>query len=124
MPAAGSYDRRVRFERKGDATDPDYGGTTGSANWVPVAGLEEVWVAIQDTLPSRAEVIAQGLEQSYQPSRVRMRWVDIAINAEMRIIDIDRGDRILEVVTEAAEYGGRRQELEFMVNRYVMRGDA
>jgi hypothetical protein len=124
MPAAGSYDRRVRFERKGDVSDPDYGGQSGSANWVPVAGLEEVWVAIQDVLPSRAEVIAQGLEQSYQPSRVRMRWVDIPINAEMRLIDIDRGDRILEVVTEAAEYGGRRQELEFMVNRFVMRGDA
>lgn len=121
MTTAGAFDRRVRFERKTDATDPDYGGQM--ATWVPVAGLEEVWVNIQDTLPSRAEVIAQGVTQSYQPSRVRMRWTDIPIGAHLRLVDLDRNNRVLSIVTEPAEYGGRRQELEFMVNRYVMRGD-
>lgn len=118
---AGTFDRRVRFEVRSSTVDPDYG--TQTPTWLPVAGLEEVWVNIQDTLPSRAEMISQGVEQSYQPSRVRMQWTDVPINATMRIIDLDRGNRIMQVTTEAAEYG-RREALEFMVNRYTQQGDA
>lgn len=118
---AGSFDRRVRFEKRTDAHDPDFGTIT--PNWAPVVGLEEVWVSIQDTLPSKAEVISQGIEQAYQPSRVRMQWTDVVIDNTMRLIDLDRGDRVLTVVTEAAELG-RREALEFMVNRFTQRGDA
>lgn len=118
---AGSFDRRVRFETLTQARDAAYG--TSSPTWSPVVGLEEVYVSIFDIMPSSSVMIAQGMEQSYQPSRVRMPYTDVPITTSMRIIDLDRGDRILTVITEAAEHG-RKVALEFMVNRFTARGDA
>ena len=118
---AGQYDRRIRIEQNSSAVDPQYG--TAVPGWVAVA---EVWAQVQDVLPSRAESQSDSVRLASRPSRIRVRWnVSLAAigTGAMRIVQIDRGDRMLKIVAGPAEIG-RRESLEFMAQEFSTSGDA
>lgn len=114
---AAAFDRYVRIESPVRTLDPEYG--TETLSWIPVS---DAWAEVQDVLPSKAESIASGIDVSRRPARVRMRYRTDVTNM-MRIIDLSRDNRILEIMTHPAEMG-RREGIEFMVQEFSIRGDA
>lgn len=118
MMPAGKLSRLVRVEKRVDTIDPEYGTTTTA--WAAVSPMSRA--NVQDVLPSKGESIANGIDVSRRPARVRMRW-RTDIDATMRIIFLDRDNRIMEILTEPAEMGNR-EAIEFMVAEYSVRGDA
>ena len=119
MIAAGKFDRVILVERRVDKIDPQYGTTTTA--WEALSG--PVRANVQDVLPSRsAETSANGIDVTRRPARVRMRW-RTDIDSTMRIIYVDRDNRIMEILTQPAELG-RREAIEFMVAEFSARGDA
>lgn len=115
----GRLDRRVRIEQRGDGDDLMDAGSEG---WVKVADTR---ASIQDSLPSRGERLANGLEVTTRPARVRMRY-RTDVNAAMRLVllrfDVDAdawvpAGRIMQITTVPAELG-RRDGLEMMVEDY------
>jgi head-tail adaptor len=122
----GNLDRRVRFERPVAAVG--FNGA-GSGTWALVC---EVWANVQDMLPSRGERIADGVNVSNRPARVRVRYRD-GLTSTMRIVvgrnvkDADghpqwQADRILQIVSGPAELG-RRETMEFMAEEYRPAGN-
>lgn len=117
MLSRGKLTAIVRIESPPTATDPEYGTPMG--DWVVVADMQRAeW---QEMLPSRGEDSVQGIDVSRRPVRVRMDYRE-DINAGMRIIRIDRGGLIFEIVGECAEMGNR-DGIEFMAQKYSTRGD-
>jgi SPP1 family predicted phage head-tail adaptor len=109
---AGKLDRRVRIERP--VADDTLDGA-GAGTWSLVA---EVWAEVQDSLPSRGERLANGINISARPARVRIRFRD-DVTPDMRIV---MGGRVMQIVTAPAELG-RREGLEFMVEEYRPAGN-
>lgn len=110
---ARELDRQINIERPVPDTAVD---GAGSGGWVLVEA--NVWVGIQDALPSRAERLADGINVAARPARVRMRYrEDIAPN--MRFVE---GSRIMQIVAGPAVLG-RRSGLEFMVEDYTSPGN-
>jgi SPP1 family predicted phage head-tail adaptor len=109
---AGRFDRRIAIERPVADTSLD---GAGSGTWAPVA---QVWAEVQDTLPSRAERLGEGINIAARPSRVRIRY-RADITPDMRFLF---GDRIMLIVSGPAEIG-RREALEFIVEDYRPRGN-
>ncbi len=83
-------------------------------------------------LPSRGEKMAEGLNVSTRPARVRMRY-RAGIAGNMRVLvgrnvkgadgePVWQSDRIAQIVTMPAEIG-RREGLEFMVEDYSTAGN-
>ena len=109
----GTLDRLITIERPVAAE-----GLTGagSGTWVEVG---KVWANVQDALPSRAERLADGMNISARPARVRMHFRP-DISAAMRFV---LGDRIMQIVSGPAELG-REEGLEFMVEDYSTAGNA
>jgi len=111
--AAGSLDRRLLIQRPQAGT----GFTSaGSGTWVDVA---TVWASVQDSLPSRGERLADGINAASRPARVRMRY-RTDVTADMRFVE---GGRIMQIIAGPAELG-RRDGLEFMVEEYSPAGNA
>ncbi|KQS50966.1 phage head completion protein [Sphingomonas sp. Leaf198] len=103
----GELEHLVRLERKLVAESFD---DAGADAWELV---EEIWVGIQDKLPSRGEQLEGGFTTSTRPARVRMYWRD-DIDPSMRLV---LGDRIMQIVAGPAELG-RRGGTELMVEDY------
>ena len=118
MIGAGKYGRLVRIERRVVAIDPEYGTQTES--WEPL-GAAISRVNIQDVLPSRGENQYNGIDIAMRPARVRMRW-RTDIDSSMRVVYLDRGNRIMEIISQPAEIG-TREAIEFMVQEYSTRGN-
>lgn len=121
----GRLDRRVRIERP--AANKSFTGA-GKGVWQKVA---ETRASIQDALPSRGERLADGLNATTRPARVRMRY-RTDLTAAMRLVllryDVASGewvptDRIMQIVTVPAELG-RRDGIEMMVADYSPAGNA
>jgi head-tail adaptor len=108
----GSLNRRLRIERP--VADVEFDGA-GSGSWARVA---DVWASIQDVLPSRTEKLADGINVSARPARVRMHYRS-GLTAAMRFVD---GDRVMQIISGPAELGFR-DGLEFMVEEYSAGGD-
>lgn len=117
MTDARSFDRRIRIEQQGTTTDATYGPQPGS--WTTFATL---WANVQEVLPSRGESIAEGIRIAERPARVRTRYVS-GITSAMRVVYLDRGDRVMKIITPPVEIG-RKQGLEFFVADYSTAGDA
>ena len=100
---SGDLNRRISFERP--LADDSFDGA-GSGAWEPVV---TVWANVQDALPSRGERLADGINISSRPARIRIRF-RTDITADMRII---YGDRVMQIVGPPAELG-RREGLEMM----------
>lgn len=110
---AGSLNRRIRIERP--VADTALEGA-GSGTWEPVA---EVWASVQDALPSRGERLAEGINVSARPARVRMRFRK-DVTAAMRFV---MGERVMQITAGPAEIGWK-DGLEFMVEDYSSAGNA
>lgn len=124
--AAGSLNRRVRIEQP--IADPSFDGA-GSGSW---AQLAEVRANVQDMLPSRSEKIADGINISARPSRVRIRFRE-DVTAAMRVLigrylKDDQGVsywqtiRTAQIITVPAEIGNR-EGLEFVIEDYSTAGN-
>lgn len=130
-PAAAGYmirataserDQLVRIEHP--VADEGFDGA-GSGSWAPV-GLE--WVGIVDALPSRSERLAEGINVTARPARIRMRYRD-GVTTAMRLVLLRwdgtvwiAADRIMQIISGPAVLG-RREGLEFMVEDYSAGGD-
>lgn len=117
-PAAGDFDCRIRIERP--IADDSLDGA-GSGEWQTVA--DKVWCSIVDMLPSRGERVANGIDITARPSRVRM-YYRADVTGDMRFVDVSEGSdgRIMQIVSGPAKIG-RRSQLEFMVEEYSPAGN-
>ncbi len=100
----GTLNRRVRIEQP---TAADGFDGAGSGTWGLVA---EVWANVQDMLPSRGEKLAEGINVTARPARVRIRFRE-GITSNMRFV---MGGRVMQIISGPAELGFR-DGLEFMV---------
>lgn len=114
----GELDRLVRIEQP--VADDSLDGA-GSGTWNPVAA--DVWCSIKDVLPSNGEKIANGIDISTRPARVRMYFRD-DVTSDMRFVDTTEGvdGRIMQIVSGPAEIG-RKDGLEFMVETFRPAGN-
>lgn len=118
---AGNLDREISIERKESTLDPVYG--TELVSWVPLIPIGSppvagrLWAQIQDVLPSRSEVVQQGLTIARNQSRVRIRF-RADIDPSMRVtVHGDGGDVVMQIVGGPAEIG-RREWTEFILEKY------
>lgn len=93
---AGDLDTRITIEHRVETQDPIYG--TPIVSWQTFA---TVWAEVKDVLPSRAEKIADGINISRRPARIRIRHLD-GIDTTMRI---KIGSRTLGIIAGPAELG-------------------
>jgi SPP1 family predicted phage head-tail adaptor len=107
----GTLDRRVRVEQKTITQDPDYGSQVET--W---ATYIETWASVQDITSGNQERTNSDLRQLKRPCRIRMRYLP-DIDATMRVILLDRDDRVLQIVSKPAELG-RKDGIEFMAEEY------
>jgi SPP1 family predicted phage head-tail adaptor len=107
----GKLDRYIRIESKSVTNDPDFGSEV--ITW---STYKECWASVQDILSNNQEATKTDLRLSTRPCKVLMHY-DSGINETMRIVMLDRDDRLLQIVSVPAEIG-RRQGLEFMCEAY------
>jgi head-tail adaptor len=112
----GKLDRRIRIEYRQVTQDPEYG--TETILW---AELATVSANIEDVLPSRSENQSEGIRISERPARVRIRYLP-GIDSSMRVVWIDRGDRVMKIVSGPAELG-RREGIELMCAEFSTAGE-
>lgn len=104
--------QRVRLERPQTGAGFD---SAGEGDWALVA---EIWASVVDALPSRGERLAEGINVSARPARVRIRYRE-DVGPEMRFV---MGERVMQIVSGPAELGWR-EGLEFMVEEYRPAGN-
>jgi len=113
----GKLDRRIRIEAKTVTQDPDYG--TETIAWTTFA---TVWANVQEVLPSKSENQTDGIRIAERPARVRIRYL-AGINSAMRVVWLDRDNRLMKIVAGPAELG-RREGIEIMCAAYSTEGEA
>jgi head-tail adaptor len=121
----GRLDRRVRIEKP--VPNASFTGA-GKGAWEKVADTR---ASIQDALPSRGERLADGLNATTRPARVRMRYrADLDAAMRLVLLRFDSltnawvpADRIMQITTVPAELG-RRDGIEMMVEDYRPAGNA
>lgn len=123
MIRSGDLNRKIRIQRP--VVDTAFDGA-GSSTWEDLTAAP-LFANVQDTLPSRGERLADGLNIATRPARVRIRWrTDVA--AYMRVLIGEKVDgewqtyRTAQIVTPPAEIGFRRG-LEFMIEDYSTAGN-
>ncbi len=122
MIQPGRLNRRILIERP--VADESLDGA-GSGAWIAVGGV--TWAEVQDVLPSRGEKVADGVNISARPARVRMRYRH-DVTGDMRVVLLRKegaayvADRILQIVSGPAELG-YREGLEIMVEEYRPAGN-
>ena len=119
MPSASRRKRRAQFlalAPGGGVRNADF--NTPSTEWQLVC---EEWIEVQDMVPSRGERIAEGVNISARPCRIRMLFRD-DITSGMRVKLPDEGNRMLHLVTEPAELGFR-EGLEIVAEQLSVSGD-
>jgi SPP1 family predicted phage head-tail adaptor len=107
----GKLDRYIRIESKSVTNDPDFGSEI--ITW---STYKECWASVQDILSNNQEATKTDLRLSTRPCKVLTHY-DSGINETMRIVMLDRDDRLLQIVSVPAEIG-RRQGLEFMAEEF------
>lgn len=115
---------RIRIEQP--VADESFDGA-GSGTWAPLATDPVVAAEIQDILPSRGDRLANGINVTTGPTRIRIRYRP-DISSSMRIVEIiadesgeDTDGRILQIVTKPARLG--REALEFVAEDYSTAGN-
>jgi hypothetical protein len=78
---------------------------------------ERFWAEMQDVPPSRSEAVKQGLVLARNQTRCRMRWRD-DIDSSMLIIWHRDSDLTYQIVAGPADVGGRKEEIEMVLERY------
>ena len=114
---ASRYNRRIQIERP--VADTTFDGA-GSGAWEPVGS--PIAASVVDTLPSRSEKLADGINIATRPARVRMRF-RTDLDASMRFVMTKPFPRVMQIIAGPAEVGVR-EEVEFMVEDYSSAGNA
>lgn len=107
----GKLDRYVRVEKPTVTIDPNFGSQT--ITWITHT---EVWASVQDVLANRQEATKTDLRLLTRPCKIVMRY-DSTIDATMRIVLLDRDNRILQIVSAPAEIG-RREAIELIAEEF------
>lgn len=106
-----NFDRKVRIERPVAAK-------TGKGSSRPTWQLlTEVWAERRDELPSRSEAARDGLKQSANRTRYRIRFRS-DVDATMRIVE---GEVTYQIIGGPAEIG-RKEYLELYCEKYTADG--
>ncbi len=108
----GALNLRATIQRPSTTQDSRYGTRTPSYTNVRTA-----WVALQDALPSRAEVVTNELKQATNPTRVRMRYCT-DVDATMRLVVSRMGVDVIYQLVSGPAILGNKEGLEFMAERY------
>ena len=106
-------DHRVQIEQNTPTRDPAF--NSAIPGW---STLATVWAKVEETLDVKsggAEKVESGNRVLTRPARVTIRYRGDVTSA-MRIKLLDRGNRILQIVSVAEL--GRRQALELMCEAY------
>lgn len=111
----GKLDRYIRIEKKTVIKDANYGSEVIS--WDT---YKECWANVQDITTRMQESTNNDLRLLKQPCKVLVRY-DNGIDATMRIVMLDRDNRILQIVTKPAEIG-RKEAMEFTAEDYSQNG--
>lgn len=111
----GKLDRRIRIEQKTVTNDANYGSEV--ITWTT---YKECWAQILDVTTKNQETTNSDLRLLKRPCKVTVRYDD-GIDATMRVVMLDRGDRVLQIVTKPAELG-RKEAMEFMAEDYEVYG--
>lgn len=125
MIRAGELNRKIRIQRP--VADESFDGA-GSSTWEDLTENEApLFASVQDSLPSRGERLADGLNIATRPARVRIRWrTDVRANMRVLIGETVDGTwqtyRTAQIVTPPAELGFRKG-LEFMIEDYSTAGN-
>lgn len=115
---AGQRDTLITFQAATKVQDPATGAYTSS--WADLAVNPKEWAEVRDFLPSRGEKLAEGIDISRRPCRIRC-LARSDINSALRV---KIGGRVLQIVTEPAEIGDRREWIEFLAEERSTEGDA
>jgi len=122
MASAGKLDRQISIERKQVTQDPIFG--TEIVSWVPLVAqagsptiAERFWAEVQDVMPSRAEVVQQGLTIARNQTRIRLRWRD-DIDSSMRVTVHGDTDTVYSIVGGPAEIDGRKGLIEIVCEKF------
>jgi SPP1 family predicted phage head-tail adaptor len=107
----GKLDRYIRIQQKSVTNDPDFGSEV--ITWTT---YKTCWASVQDILSNNQEATKTDLRLSTRPCKVLTHY-DSGINETMRIVMLDRDDRLLQIVSVPAEIG-RRQGVEFMCEEF------
>lgn len=111
----GKLDRRIRFEQKSVTKDANYGSEV--ITWTT---YKEAWAQVLDVTARNQESTNSDLRLLKRPCKVLVRY-DSGIDSTMRIVMLDRDDRVLQIVSKPAEVG-RREAMEFMAEDYEVNG--
>jgi len=111
----GKLDRFVRIEQKIVTNDANYGSEV--VTW---ATYKECWAQITDITSKSQESTNSDLRLLKRPCKVIVRY-DSGIDATMRLVMLDRDDRVLQIVSKPAELG-RKEAMEFMAEDYAVYG--
>lgn len=112
----GKLDRYVRVEQFTVTQDPVFGEQIKT--W---STYIETWANVEDITTNNQERTNTDLRQLTRPCRVKMRYFD-GIEPTMRLVLLDRGNRLLEIVSKPAELG-RKDGIEFMAQEFVTDGN-
>ena len=107
----GKLDRYVRVEQLTITNDTDYGSPVET--W---ATYKTAWACIKDVTNKSQESTKSDLRLMKRPCEVTMRFDD-GIDSTMRLVMLDRDDRVLQIVSKPAELG-RREGIMFMCEDY------
>ncbi|MGI4717210.1 MAG: phage head completion protein [Janthinobacterium lividum] len=99
MAAPVRLNERATVQKPPAARDGYGRKALASGDWPAVA--ENIWVEVQDVLPSRAEQSENGVRKASKQARLRLRK-QIPIAADMRVVLHGRGDRIMQVIAGPA----------------------
>jgi len=111
----GNLDKYIRIEQKTVTNDANYGSEV--VTWTT---YKECWAQITDITTKSQESTNSDLRLLKRPCKVVVRYDD-GIDPTMRIIVMDRSDRVLQIISKPAELG-RREAMEFMAEDYQVYG--
>jgi len=107
----GAFNRYVRIEKKTVTNNSDYGSPVIA--WVSHA---EAWASILDVINKQQESTNNDLRLLKRPCIVQMHYND-TITSDMRVVMLDRNNRMLQIVSSPAEVGDR-ELIQFFAEEY------
>jgi head-tail adaptor len=111
---AGLLDTLITIEGATKTEDPIYG--TELVTWGPVTN-GRVWANFEDTPPSKAEAVRQGLTVARNQSRVTILF-RADLNSAMRVVRHDGTADVIFAIVGGPATIGRKEWTEFVVERY------
>jgi SPP1 family predicted phage head-tail adaptor len=118
---SGDFDCQITIERRVSTPDAKYGTPVVTWTNLITTGNGRMWAQVEDEQPSRSEAIRSGLAMATNRAVVRIRYRN-DIDSSMRVT-VHRDTAVLyQIVGGPAQIGGRKQMLEFVIERYSTSG--